>query len=61
MVKMLIAKLESDYFDIRRCGSNNTFLLKMRHFICAQNLRSIKRDAARTKKIGEFFNSRFMN
>ncbi len=42
---LLPAKLISDYFDIRRCGSNNTFLL-----ICAQNLRSVKRDAARTKK-----------
>jgi hypothetical protein len=44
------AKLISDYFDIRRCGSNNTFVLITRHFICAQNLRSVKRDAARTKK-----------
>jgi hypothetical protein len=25
-----LAKLIGDYFDIRRCGSNNTFLLIMR-------------------------------
>jgi len=34
----------------RRFGSNNTFLLIMRHFICAQNLRSVKRDVAQRKK-----------
>jgi hypothetical protein len=59
MVKMLTAKLTSDDFDISRCGSNNTFLLITRHFICAQNLRSVKRNANEKKKIREFHNSRF--
>ncbi len=36
------AKLISDYFDNKRCGSNKTFLLITRQFICAPNLRSMK-------------------
>jgi hypothetical protein len=37
-------------FENKRCGSNKTFLLVMRLFICAPNLRSAKGDAARTRK-----------
>ncbi len=49
------AKLISDYFDNKWCGSKKILLLIMRQFICAANLRSVKSDAARTrKKIREF-------
>jgi hypothetical protein len=34
----------------KRCGSNKTFLLTTRWFICAPNVRRVKRDAARTQK-----------
>jgi hypothetical protein len=34
----------------RRCGSNKTFLLTTRQFFCAPNVRSVKRDVARTRK-----------
>jgi hypothetical protein len=36
--RISVSALSSDYFDIRRCGSNNTFLLITRHFICSPNL-----------------------
>jgi hypothetical protein len=39
-----------DQFDNKRYGANKTFYLVTRHFICAPNLRSVKRDAARTRK-----------
>ncbi len=48
------AKLISDYFDNRRCGSNNTVILIMHQFICAPNVWSVKRDEARTRKIRNF-------
>ncbi len=41
----------NDYFDNKQFGSNKIFLLKTRQFVCAPNLRSVKSDAARTKKI----------
>ncbi len=44
------AKLIGDYFDNKRCWSNKTCLLIKRQFICAPNLRGVKRDAARTRK-----------
>jgi hypothetical protein len=44
------AKSIGDYFAIRRCGSNMLFLIIMRLFICAPNVRSVKRGAARTRK-----------
>jgi hypothetical protein len=37
-------------FDKKRCRSNSTFLLITRQFICAPNVRSVKSDAARTRK-----------
>jgi hypothetical protein len=37
----------------KRCGSNKTFLLITRQFICAPNVRSVKRDATRTRKKSE--------
>ncbi len=36
--------------DKKRCGSNMTFLLITRQLICAPNVRSVKGDAARTRK-----------
>ncbi len=46
----LSSKMNRRLFDKKRCGSNKTFLLTTRQFICAPNVRSIKRDAARTRK-----------
>jgi hypothetical protein len=37
-------------FDKKRCGSNKTFLLIMRQFICAPNVRSVKRVTAEQEK-----------
>ncbi len=39
-----------DLFDKKRCGPNKIFLLITRQFICAPNVQSVKRDAARTRK-----------
>jgi hypothetical protein len=44
------AKVISVNFDKKQCGSNKIFLLIMRQFICAPNLRSVKSFAARTRK-----------
>jgi hypothetical protein len=40
-------------FDKKRCGSNKIFPLTTRQFICAPNVRSVKRDAAQTRKKSE--------
>jgi hypothetical protein len=56
----------SIYFDIGQYGAraNRTFLLIMRQFICAPNLRSVNRDAVQTwiKSMSSqlFHNSRFI-
>ncbi len=47
---LVTAKWIGNYFDNKRCGSNKTCLLITRQFIGAPNLRSVKRDAARTRK-----------
>ncbi len=47
---LVTAKLITNYFGKKRCGSNKIFLLIPRQFICAPNLRSGKSDAARTRK-----------
>jgi hypothetical protein len=39
-----------DLFDKKRCGANKTFLLITHQFICAQNVRSVKRDAVRSEQ-----------
>ncbi len=44
------AKWICDYFDNRGCGSNHTVKLITHQFICAPNVRSVKRDVARTRK-----------
>jgi hypothetical protein len=48
-VSALSSKI-GDLFAIRRCGSNKIFLLTTRQFICAPNVRSVKREAARIGK-----------
>ncbi len=45
-VSALSSKINSDYFDNKRCGSNKIFLLLTRQFICTPNLGSVKSDAA---------------
>ncbi len=47
---LVIAKLLGDYFNIWGYGPNKTFLLITHQFICAPNLRSVKRDGALTRK-----------
>ncbi len=47
---LVTAKWIGDLFGKKRCGSNKTLLLITRQFICAPNVRSVKRDAARTRK-----------
>ncbi len=47
---LVTAKWIGDLFDQKRCGSNKIFLKIIRQFICALNVRSVKRDAAQTRK-----------
>ena len=47
---LVTAKWIGDLFDKKRCESNKIFPLTTRQFICAPNVRSVKRDAARTRK-----------
>ncbi len=44
------SKMNRRFVWQKRCGSNKIFLLIMRQFICAPNVRSVKRDAAPTRK-----------
>jgi hypothetical protein len=46
------AKLISDYFDIKKCGSNKTFLLTTHQFICAPNLWSVEEMQPKQEKNG---------
>ncbi len=45
-----LTKWRGDLFDKKRCGANKTFLLMTRQFICAPNVRSVKRCAVQTRK-----------
>ncbi len=47
---LVTAKCIGDLFDKKRCRSNKIVLLITRQFICAPNVRSVKRDAAQTRK-----------
>ncbi len=47
---LVTAKLIDNYFDNRKYGANMNFLLLTRHFICASNHMSVKRDAVQTRK-----------
>ncbi len=49
-VSVLSSKLNRDLFDKKRCDANKAFLITMRQFSCALNVRSVKRDAVRTRK-----------
>jgi hypothetical protein len=57
------AKLISNYFDNKQCGSNKIFLLIACQIICAPNLWSVKRDAAQKRKkfVSSWFTLRILS